>query len=193
MNESQGANESHRFSSRWGLILSVLGIAVGTGNIWRFPRIAAQNGGDEGAGAFLVAWLVFLLIWSVPLIVAEYGLGRRSRLGVVGTFATLAGGRFAWMGAFVGFVASAIMFYYSVVAGWCLFYFGEVIATPLPINLETATATWERFQAAGWPLLLHALAMGVGVAVCMKGVSSIERANKFLVPSLLIIIIISVV
>lgn len=193
MNERQGSNETHRFSSRWGLILSVLGIAVGTGNIWRFPRIAAQNGGDEGAGAFLVAWLVFLLIWSVPLIVAEYGLGRRSRLGVVGTFATLAGGRFAWMGAFVGFVASAIMFYYSVVAGWCIFYFGEVIATPLPINLETATATWERFQAAGWPLLLHALAMGVGVVVCMKGVSSIERANKFLVPSLLIIVIISVV
>lgn len=193
MSDRQDSSEPQRFSTRWGLILSVLGIAVGTGNIWRFPRIAAQNGGDDGAGAFLIAWLVFLLIWSVPLIVAEYGLGRRSRLGVVGTFATLAGGRFAWMGAFVGFVASAIMFYYSVVAGWCLFYFGEVIATPLPINLETATATWERFQAAGWPVLLHALAMGVGVVVCMKGVSSIERANKFLVPSLLLIVVISVV
>ncbi|HUF10793.1 MAG TPA: sodium-dependent transporter [Rhodothermales bacterium] len=187
------SNDPQRFSSRWGLILSVLGIAVGTGNIWRFPRIAAQNGGEEGAGAFLVAWIVFLLIWSIPLIVAEYGLGRRSRLGVIGTFANLAGGRFAWMGAFVGFVASAIMFYYSVVAGWCIFYFSEVVVTPLPIDLETATATWERFQAAGWPLILHAVAMGVGVVVCMKGVSSIERANKVLVPSLLIIVVICVV
>jgi len=193
MNNGLEQKDAPRFSSRWGLILSVLGIAVGTGNIWRFPRIAAQNGGDEGAGAFLVAWLVFLLIWSVPLIVAEYGLGRRSRLGVVGTFATLAGGRFAWMGAFVGFVASAIMFYYSVVAGWCIFYFGEVVMTPLPLDLETATITWERFQGAGWPILLHAVAMGVGVVVCMKGVSSIERANKFLVPSLLLIVLISVV
>jgi NSS family neurotransmitter:Na+ symporter len=96
------------------------------------------------------------------------------------------------MGAFVGFVASAIMFYYSVVAGWCVFYFAEVVATPLPLDLTTATATWERFQAAGWPLILHALAMGVGVTVCMKGVSSIERANKFLVPSLLLIVLISV-
>ncbi len=63
-----------RFSTKWGLILSVLGIAVGTGNIWRFPRIAAQNGGETGAGAFLIAWLVFLFIWSITLIIAEYGI-----------------------------------------------------------------------------------------------------------------------
>ena len=93
-----------------GLLLCVLGIAVGTGNIWRFPRIAAQNAGDDGAGAFLVAWLVFLFVWSVPLIIAEYVLGRKGRMGVVGTFAKIAGEKFAWMGAFVGFVATAIMF-----------------------------------------------------------------------------------
>ncbi|GAH66474.1 unnamed protein product, partial [marine sediment metagenome] len=58
------ANAGQRFSSRWGLLVSVLGIAVGTGNIWRFPRIAAQNGGTEGAGAFLVAWIIFLFLWS---------------------------------------------------------------------------------------------------------------------------------
>ena len=52
-----------RFSSRMGFFLSALGIAVGTGNIWRFPRIAASNGGDEGAGAFLIAWVVFLFLW----------------------------------------------------------------------------------------------------------------------------------
>ena len=51
---------SQTFTSKWGLIVSVLGIAIGTGNIWRFPRIAAQNGGETGAGAFLVAWITFL-------------------------------------------------------------------------------------------------------------------------------------
>ena len=55
---------NQRFSSRLGLLLSVLGIAVGTGNIWRFPRIAAQIGGEKGAGAFLIAWLCFLFLWS---------------------------------------------------------------------------------------------------------------------------------
>ena len=78
MNTIEGKTEDReRFSTKWGLILSVLGIAVGTGNIWRFPRIAAQNGGEAGAGAFLVAWLSFLFLWSIPLIIAEYGIGKK--------------------------------------------------------------------------------------------------------------------
>ncbi|NNF02841.1 MAG: sodium-dependent transporter, partial [Rhodothermales bacterium] len=74
------SHNDERFSSRLGLLLSVLGIAVGTGNIWRFPRIAATNSGDQGAGAFLLAWIIFLLIWSIPLIIAEYALGRKGRM-----------------------------------------------------------------------------------------------------------------
>ena len=65
------------FSSRWGIVLAGLGMAVGTGNLWRFPRIAAQNGG----GAFLIPWLLFLFAWSIPLLIAEFGLGRGSRRG----------------------------------------------------------------------------------------------------------------
>lgn len=79
-------HSKERFSTKWGLILSVLGIAVGTGNIWRFPRIAAQNGGETGAGAFLIAWVTFLFIWSIPLIIAEYGIGRNGRKGVIGSY-----------------------------------------------------------------------------------------------------------
>ena len=120
------------FSSKLGMILSVLGIAVGTGNIWRFPRIAAQNGGEDGAGAFLIAWAVFLIMWSIPLIIAEYGIGRNGRKGVVQSFADLIGEKKGWMGGFVGFVATAIMFYYSVVAGWCLYYLTQAIFAPLP-------------------------------------------------------------
>ena len=181
-----------RFSTRLGLILSVLGIAVGTGNIWRFPRIAAQNGGQEGAGAFLVAWVIFLLVWSVPLIIAEYALGRQSRMGVVGTFARIAGERFAWMGAFVGFVASAIMFYYSVVAGWCVFYFIEMLTGALPLSTAAARGVWEGFQGGYAPVLFHALAMGGGGFAVWKGVQSIERVNKVLIPTLLVIVLLSV-
>jgi neurotransmitter:Na+ symporter, NSS family len=181
-----------RFSSRWALLLSVLGIAVGTGNIWRFPRIAAANGGEDGAGAFLVAWLVFLLIWSIPLIVAEYALGQRGRLGVIGTFARTAGGRFAWMGAFVGLVATAIMCYYAVVAGWCFFYFGAMLFADLPAGTEAAMGTWDAFQIAGWPVAFHALAMSLAALACWQGVRSIERANKILVPTLLVIVLLAV-
>ncbi|UCF68755.1 MAG: sodium-dependent transporter [Acidobacteriota bacterium] len=186
------AHQDQRFSSRLGLLLSVLGIAVGTGNIWRFPRIAAQNGGEHGAGAFLIAWVVFLLLWSVPLIVAEYALGKRGRMGVVGTFAKLAGERFAWMGAFVGFVATAIMFYYSVVAGWCLFYFTETLLHSLPVDLEASQRLWDLFQAGGGPIVFHAVAIVLGALAVWKGVRSIERVNMVLIPALLTVVLIAV-
>ncbi len=173
------------------MLLCVLGIAVGTGNIWRFPRIAAQNAGDEGAGAFLVAWLVFLFVWSVPLIIAEYALGRRGRMGVVGTFAKIAGKRYTWMGAFVGFVATAIMFYYSVVAGWCVYYLIQMSTAPLPLSAEAAQSVWDGFQGSGFPVAFHALAMGVGAFVVWFGIRSIERANMILIPALLLIVLIS--
>lgn len=190
MAELRGTTQ--RFTSRWGLILSILGIAVGTGNIWRFPRIAAKMGGDDGAGAFLIAWIIFLFLWSIPLIIAEYGMGRKSRMGVVGAFGKVAGRKYAWMGGFVGFVAAAIMFYYSVVAGWCIFYLFHTAGRALPLDPQTALQTWEAFQASSWPLVFHASAMGVGGLICLRGISSIEKANKILVPTLLIIVLISV-
>ena len=70
-------SQPERFGSRIGMMLAMLGMAVGTGNIWRFPRIAAKNGGGE----FLVAWVVFLLLWSIPLILLEFGMGRKTRSG----------------------------------------------------------------------------------------------------------------
>lgn len=183
----------HTFSSRWALVLSVLGIAVGTGNIWRFPRIAAQNGGEDGAGAFLVTWLVFLLIWSIPLIIAEYALGQRGRKGVVGTFAALSGGRLAWMGAFVGFVATAIMFYYAVVTGWCFYYAGRVAFAGLPASTAEATAGWEAFQGSGLPVAFLGLAIGLGALACGRGAKSIERVSTLLVPALLVVVVLCVV
>jgi len=179
------------FTSRWGLILSVLGIAIGTGNIWRFPRIVANNGGEDGAGAFLIAWLTFLILWSIPLIIAEYAIGRNGRRGVIGSFISLAGEKFAWMGGFVGFVAMAIMFYYSVVTGWCFYYFGVSVFSPLPENNEAALAVWDGFQSGLLPLVFHGMAMAVAAAVVLKGIRSIERVNKVLIPVLLAILLIS--
>lgn len=192
MTTSDAASDQ-RFTTRLGLIVSVLGIAVGTGNIWRFPRIVAQNGGEEGAGGFLVAWLVFLLVWSIPLIVAEYALGQRGRLGVVGTFSRLSGGRLAWMGAFVGFVATAITCYYAVVNAWCAYYVSQAVAGGLPGGHDASVAAWNRFQASWWPLLLHALVMGAGGLAVVRGVRSIERISLVLLPTLLAIVLLSVV
>jgi NSS family neurotransmitter:Na+ symporter len=184
---------NQRFSSRLGLLLSALGIAVGTGNIWRFPRIAAQSGGDEGAGAFLVAWLIFLFLWSIPLIIAEYALGRKFRAGVIGIFLKAVGKRLAWMGTFVAFVSTAIAFFYTVVVGWCIYYFIHTLTHQLPLTTEASMNTWDTYQSSGWPFLFHFMAVGFGALAIWKGIRSIERVNKILIPALLIIVIISVV
>jgi NSS family neurotransmitter:Na+ symporter len=184
---------NHRFTSRIGLLLSTLGIAVGTGNIWRFPRIAAQNGGDEGAGVLIIAWIICLLIWSIPLIIAEYFIGRKFRSGVVGSFSLTMGGRYAWMGGFVAFVATAISFFYAVIVGWGLFYLGYFIFNPLPAEPSGAIELWERFQSGPWPFLLHLLVVVLGGLAIGKGIRSIERLNKILIPSLILIIFLALI
>ncbi|HEX9614369.1 MAG TPA: sodium-dependent transporter, partial [Bacteroidota bacterium] len=173
------------FTSRWGLILSVIGIAVGTGNIWRFSRIVAQNGG----GSFLIPWVIFLLIWSVPLIMTEFAIGKSTRLGTVGGLAKLAGNRFAWMGAFVGFVSAAIMFYYSVVTGWCIKYLTNAFSGTL-LTTGDHVALWESFTGGYEPIFFHVLAMATGGFVIYKGVvRGIERTNKILIPALIVILV----
>jgi len=193
MKENRDPSVHQRFSSRWGLLVSVLAISVGTGNIWRFPRIAAQSGGPEGAGAFLAAWFSLLFLWSIPLIVAEYTLGRKARMSPVGAFARLVGRRFTWMGAFIAWVTAAITFYYSVVVGWCIYYWIACTVWPLPETSEASMALWNRLQSGPHPLLLHALAMGLGAAVAWRGIRSIERANKFLMPVLALSLLASLV
>jgi NSS family neurotransmitter:Na+ symporter len=183
----------HRFSSRLGLLLSALGIAVGTGNIWRFPRIAAQAGGDQGAGAFLLAWLVFLFLWSIPLIIAEYALGRKFRSGVVGIFIQAVGKKRAWMGSFVAFVSTAIAFFYTVVVGWCIYYFVYSLTHSLPESTPDAMEVWTRYQEGNWPFLFHSLAVILGALAIWKGIRSIEKVNKVLIPILLLIVLTSVV
>jgi NSS family neurotransmitter:Na+ symporter len=182
---------AERFSSKLGLLVSVLGIAIGTGNIWRFPRIAAQNGGDVGAGAFLIAWVTFLFLWSIPLIIAEYGIGRNGRKGVIGSFTELIGQKKGWMGGFIGFVATAIMFYYSVVAGWCLYYLFQSASSALPDTYEQSLMVWESYQNSGMPLFTHAIIMLFGGLVVIRGISSIEKINKILIPSLLVVLVVS--
>ncbi len=192
------------FTSRYGTMLAMLGMAVGTGNIWRFPREAASNGG----GSFLVAWVVFLLLWSVPLILVEFSLGKGTRKGPVGAIAEVAGGERAWMGAWVAFVATAIMFYYSVVMGWTVRYlWGSLVngadalvglgalagalggGVPMT-SREAAQGFWEGYVGSGAAVATHAVAIGLGVAVVSRGVSGIEKAARMLLPTLFVLVIV---
>jgi len=177
------------FSSRWGILLAVIGMAVGTGNIWRFPRVAAANGG----GSFLIAWLVFMFAWSLPLVICEFAMGKHTRRGPAGAVGHLIGARFNWMGVFVGICTCFIMFYYSVVTGWCLkYFFATVGAGAIGDDSE---AYWHAFTHGGFqPALFHLTAMALGCLIIHRGVvRGIERTNRILIPILFGLLIVAAV
>jgi NSS family neurotransmitter:Na+ symporter len=159
-------------------------MAVGTGNIWRFPRIVASNGG----GSFLVAWVLFLFLWSVPLMIVEFSFGKRARKGAIGAFRSLAGDGAGWMGGWVALCATAIMFYYSVVAGWCLRYFVASISGELMGG--DSESFWSGFAGSHEAFLTHAAALTIAVAVVWFGVRGIERVAKLLIPLLAFLVVV---
>jgi len=172
------------FTSRWGMLAAMLGMAVGTGNIWRFPRVAATNGG----GSFLVAWVCFLLLWSVPLILVEFAMGKATRRGAVGAFARIAGRRFGWMGAWVAWTSTAIMFYYAVVTGWTIRYFWSAVIGELPGG--EPDAVWASFAYTPAVVGVQALALGLALWVVARGVRGIEAATRILIPSLFVLVVV---
>lgn len=175
---------TEEFTSRWGVLLTAIGMAVGTGNIWRFPRVAAENGG----GSFLIPWAFFLFAWAIPLLLAEFALGKSTRKGPAGAIGALVGERYNWLGAFVGMVTCFILFYYSVVTGWCIKYF--VASTGAAFSLENAESYWNRFTADPiQPVVFHAIALVVGCLIIYRGVvRGIERTNRILIPVLFVLL-----
>ena len=135
--------------------------------------------------------MLFLVAWSLPLLVAEFGLGRGARRGPIGTFALLVGQKYAWMGGFVAVTTIMIMFYYSVVTGWTLKYFVASVTAGAPDDPE---AYWAAYSVSVWqPILFHILAVLAGAMIVARGVvSGIERANKLLIPALFVLLLVAV-
>ena len=180
-------SSSDQFSGRLGLIFATIGAAIGTGNIWRFPRMVGANGG----GSFLVPWLIFLFLWSIPLIIAEFALGKRSRTGTVGTFRIFAGPKFAWMGLWTAWISTAIGFYYAVVTGWCLNYFQTAIRGGLSQGVDTIEV-WNNFlQAPGQVIIFQMIAILITMAAIWKGAKAIEKANVMLMVSLFVLLFVA--
>jgi NSS family neurotransmitter:Na+ symporter len=178
------SQRTEHFSSRWGMFLAMLGMAVGTGNIWRFPRVAATNGG----GSFLVAWVCFLLLWSVPLILVEFAMGKSTRFGTIGAFVRTMGKRFAWMGAWVAWTAIAIMCYYAVVTGWTIRYtLGALLGQ---VGQGEPGALWNAFAWTPAVVIFQAIALLLGILVVARGVRGIEAATRILMPSLILMVIV---
>tara|TARA_B110000444_G_scaffold256602_1_gene293284 strand:+ start:9900 stop:11588 length:1689 start_codon:yes stop_codon:yes gene_type:complete len=181
-------SQSDQFSGRMGLIFAAIGAAIGTGNIWRFPRMVGANEG----GTFLIPWLIFLFAWSIPLVIAEFALGKRSRTGTIGTFRIFAGRHFAWMGLWTAWISTAIGFYYAVVAGWCLKYFQLGISNGLVGEDVDTQLVWNEFlQSSGNVIFFQFLVIGITLLAIWKGAKAIEKVNVILMISLFVLLFMS--
>ena len=187
------------FSNRWGIILASLGMAIGAGNLWRFPRLAGQYG-----GSFILLWILFLLIWSIPILLAEFSLGKKYQKGVIGTFGEALGKSYAWVGFFITVCTLGICFYYSVVTSWGLQYLGfslknAYLETSGGESLNTVLARNPGFLASHWEgisngnmitVILHVIVVFAGGFLLVKGIQNgLEKANRILIPSLFSLLI----
>lgn len=123
-----------KWDSRTAFVLATIGSAIGLGNVWRFPYICFKYGG----GAFLIPYLVALITAGIPLMILEFSLGYKMRVGAPSAFKST-GKRREWLGWFALFMAIGIVSYYAVIMGWCFNYFGY------SFNLSWGTATEDFF------------------------------------------------
>ncbi|HQO76685.1 MAG TPA: sodium-dependent transporter [Candidatus Saccharicenans sp.] len=179
------AGQNDNWSSRVGFILASMGMAFGAGNIWRFPRVVAANDG----GPFLIAFFVATIVWAVPMLMIEMVMGKTTRQGTIGAFRKFVGPRSTWMGAWIGFCCIFIMFYYSVVTGWAIRYLTYGVTGVIRKGVDSE-ALWRQFTSSPQQtILFHFIAIGIAAFIIIGGVQKgLERANKIIVPSLIVIL-----
>ena len=171
-----------------GFILAATGSAIGLGNIWKFPYIT----GEYGGGAFVLVYLVCVVIVGLPLMMAELIIGRRAQQNPVGAFQKLhrEGSPWqlvGWLGVASGFV---ILSYYSVVAGWALAYIFKAIAGFQGTAEAIQGEFGELVGSPGQSILYHTIFMAMCIGIVIGGIKrGIERWSKILMPALFAILI----
>ncbi len=178
------------FSSKFGIIAAAAGSAVGLGNIWKFPYVAGQNGG----GAFLVVYLLFVVAIGLPVMLSEFSIGRRAQRNALGSFKKLAPGKPWYLVGVMGLAASfLILSFYSAVAGWTLEYvFRSVTGVFSGTKEQDFEYIFVSFISGTWrPLFWQLLFMALTAWIVMAGIKKgIEKYTKVLMPLLVIMIII---
>lgn len=192
-------SEKVKFGSKLGLIAATVGSAVGLGNVWRFPNEVQENGG----AAFLIVYIGCILLMGIPVMLAEFSLGRGTGLDTVGAFKKLTPKRPWWGVGIISLLSSyMIACFYMVVAAWTLEYLWRSIDGSLYANIvqgmsalemkgvfatqfaESVTSTWS-------PLIWIGLVLAINIFILLKGVKGgIEKMSNSLMPVLFVILLI---
>ena len=186
---ADGQPKREHFASRLGFILVAAGCAIGLGNVWRFPYIV----GEYGGGAFVLLYLIFLVILGLPVMVMEFAVGRASQRSAADAFDVLEPRRrfhwFSWWG-YIG--CMVLMMFYTTVAGWMIAYVPATLSDLFAgATAETTGAVFNGMladpaQMVGW-MIVAAL---IGFVVCCFGLQNgVERVTKVMMAALFVVMI----
>ena len=186
-------NQNEQWSSRLGFILAAAGSAIGLGAIWKFPYTAGQNGG----GAFFLIFILFTLILGLPLLLAEFSIGRTAQSNAVDSYKTISPESRWYRVGILGMITSFILLsFYSVVGGWIISYLYKAVTGEL-----TGLSSDEYAQVFGSTIsnpfvsvFAQFLFIILTILVVARGVEKgIEQASKIMMPALFILFIILVI
>lgn len=183
MSETRGS-----FSGKLGFVLAAAGSAVGLGNIWRFPYLAARYGG----GIFLFVYLVLAVTFGFALMTMEIAIGRKTGQSAIGAFSIL-NKKYAFLGKLISFVPYLIMPYYCVVGGWVIKYL--VMSLSADVTVLAQDDFFEGFiSRSGEPLLWFGVFLGLTVLTVLLGVEKgIEKVSKWLMPVLVVLTVVVII
>lgn len=187
------------FGSRIGLIAATVGSAVGLGNVWRFPAEAQANGG----AAFLIIYIICVAVLGIPVMLAEFSLGRGTGSDAVGAFRKLSPGKPWWLTGGLAVLASyLILSFYMVVAGWTLEYFWQSLTgglyTPVegcegsadPMQYSFKVHMGEYITGSRRPLVVTYVMILLNLVILMKGVQKgIEKMSNVMMPLLFLLLV----
>ena len=188
------SSSKNTFSSKLGVIAATVGSAVGLGTVWRFPNEVHDNGGS----VFLIAYLICVLLMGIPVMLAEFSLGRGSRADSVGSFKKMTPNKKWWIvGAAAVLASYIILSFYIVVSGWTLEYFWLSLTGALTAGHEGVSSPEfyssimdEALFTAWNPVFWTFIMIVINMLVLIKGVEKgIERMANVLMPLLFVILV----
>ncbi len=181
--------QREHFGGRMAVIMAMAGSAIGLGNLWRFPYLVGQDGG----AAFIVVYVLFSIVISLPIFFAESIVGRRSGKNCRGAFVALApDSKWRFLGFLMVFTPMWIVSYYSVVGGWSLDYLVQALRLEFTHQApEALNGSFARFIARPWlPVGCHLAFLAATVTIVALGVKSgIEKFSKICLPLLFILVV----
>ena len=177
--------KSSKFSGQIGFVLAAAGSAVGVGNLWRFPYLAAKDGG----GLFLLVYLVLVLTFGFTLLTSDIAIGRRTKKSAIGAYAQMRP-KWKFLGILTFFVPVLIMTYYAVIGGWITKY--AVVYLTGNAAAAAEDGYFINFITSPIPAVVFALLfMAVTALIVYNGVESgIERVSRYMMPILMVLVVV---